>query len=91
MADYSASAMDRLVKLVLFHEWRQLIAAGYLTDDGLLAVRGRVADGPGEFLPGPELDAMFLCVSDAIARRLGLDPAYMPGVPLVPDFPPDPV
>jgi hypothetical protein len=90
MAEYDGAAVGRLVRSALFAEWRQLVAAGYLTDDGLLAVRARLAGEDHEFEPGaPDREALFLAVSDAYARRRGIDPSLMPGVPLVPDFPPD--
>jgi hypothetical protein len=36
---------------LLFHEWRELMGAGFLSADGLRAIRGRL-DG-GEFMPVP--------------------------------------
>jgi len=43
MAEYTADIVARLVRRVLFDEWRGQMAAGYLTEAGLLAIRRRVA------------------------------------------------
>src|SRR6266536_1986635 len=39
MAEYTADIVARLVRRVLFDEWRGQMAAGYLTEAGLLAIR----------------------------------------------------
>jgi hypothetical protein len=74
-------------QFALFHEWRQLIAAGFLTPDGLLAVRARLDVTSQEFEPGPDLDLLRLLVDEAVARSRGIDPDDMPGAVVVPDSP----
>jgi hypothetical protein len=83
MAEYSAEAWDWAAKSLLFAEWRAQMAGGYLTEAGLLAVRGRL--DAVEFLPGADLDLMRLDVDTAIAAELGLDVSEMPGRAPVPD------
>ena len=87
MIDYDARTMDRLTKAILFREWRQLIDAGYLTEDGMWAVRARVAGETNEFVNDTDRKAMFLYVSDRLADRLGLEWSDMPGAPICPDTP----
>jgi hypothetical protein len=55
----------RVASVVLFGEWRGLIAAGYVTEAGLLAIRGRLS-ASNEFEPGPGRDLMLLDVEAAL-------------------------
>jgi len=73
------------VRVALFHEWKQLVTSGYLTEDGLLAVRTRLDETSREFEPGPDLELLRLEVDDAIARHRGIDPMLMPGRAPFPD------
>jgi hypothetical protein len=56
------------VRAALFQQWRQLVGAGFLTEDGLLAVRTRLDEASHEFEPGPDLELLRLIVDEAIAR-----------------------
>lgn len=85
MTEFTPEIAGQLARQVLFHEWRQLIAAGLLTEQGLDEVRARLDETSHEFEPGPDKEALYLLVSDAIARKRGIDPADMPGVPVAPD------
>lgn len=85
MTEFTPEEAGRLVREILFDEWKQLIVAGYLTDEGLLAVRARLDETSNEFEPGPDKEALYLRAADALARRRGIDPADMPGAPAAPD------
>jgi hypothetical protein len=76
-----------LVRRVLFDEWRQLVVSGYLTEDGLLAVRTRLDETPHEFVEGPDKELLRLLVDEAVARSRGIDLADMPGRWPTPDSP----
>src|SRR5262245_52416747 len=85
--EFTPEVAGRLVRGVLFDEWRQLIVAGYLTDEGLLAVRARLDETEQEFEPGPDREALYLLASDAYARLRGIEPEDMPGAAVAPDDP----
>ncbi|MFD3399437.1 hypothetical protein ACFWUU_02095 [Kribbella sp. NPDC058693] len=85
MTEFTPEAAGLLARRVLFHEWRQQVAAGLLTENGLLELRGRLDETNPEFEPGPDKESLYLLVADAIARRRGIDPADMPGAPVAPD------
>jgi hypothetical protein len=72
-------------RVALFQEWHQLIAAGYLTEDGLLAVRTRLDPTSNEFTEGPDLELLRLLVDEAIARARGIPVEEMPGRAPLPD------
>ena len=75
---YSAAGMDRLMKGVLFTEWRSLMAGGFLSEAGLLAIRGRLI-ASGEFLPDAARDLMLLDLDTAISEGRGIPLGDMPG------------
>ena len=77
-----------LMRRVLFDEWAQLVVSGFVTEDGLLAIRTRLDETSREFEPGPDLELLRIRVDEAVARMRDIDPADMPGSPLVvPDTP----
>jgi hypothetical protein len=84
MAEYTADITARLVRRVLFDEWRGQMAAGHLTEAGLLAIRARL-NSTNEFAKDPERDLMLMDVAMAIASGRGADPRKIldetPGVP----------
>ncbi len=86
MAAYTADIVARLVRRVLFDEWRGRMAAGYLTEAGLLAIRAPL-NSTNEFAEDPDRDLMLMYVAMAIAVGRGADPHDMPGgeAPSVPD------
>jgi len=86
MAEYTTDIVARLVRRVLFDEWRSQIAAGHLSETGLLAVRARL-NLTNEFVRDSERDLMLMDVAMAIAASRGADPDHMPGseAPGVPD------
>jgi hypothetical protein len=86
MGEYTTDIVARLVRRVLFDEWRSQIAAGYLTEKGLLAVRARL-NLTNEFVRDAERDLMLMDVAMAIAVTRGADPDHIPGseAPGVPD------
>jgi hypothetical protein len=75
---------DRIVRRILFTEWRRQIAAGHITEAGLLAIRPRL-NAAAEFRPGPDHDLIDAEVSDTIAARRRIDPSDMPGARFVSD------
>jgi len=83
--EFTPEVAGRLIRRVLFDEWRQLIVAGYLTDEGLLAVRARLDETNNEFEPGTDKESLYLLASDTYARRRGAEPEDMPGAPVSPD------
>ena len=85
MTEFTPEVAGRLIRRVLFDEWRQLIVAGLLTEQGLLEVRGRLDETSNEFEPGPDREELYLLASDAVARMRGIDPSDMPGAPEAPD------
>jgi len=72
-------------RVALFHEWRQLAVAGYLSEEGLMAVRTRLDETSNEFEPGPDLELLQLIIDDAIARHRGIPVEHMPGRAPLPD------
>jgi hypothetical protein len=74
-------------RAILFDEWRQLAAAGYLTEQGLLAIRTRLMSN--EFKPTPDRDLLLMEVNAAYAAKVGIDVATVPAPPTltVPDDP----
>lgn len=86
MGEYTTDIVARLVRRVLFDEWRSQIAAGYLTETGLLAVRARL-NLTNEFARDAERDLMLMEVAMAIAASRGADADRILGgeAPVVPD------
>jgi hypothetical protein len=72
-------------RVALFHEWRQLVASGFLTEDGLMAVRTRLDETSHEFEPGPDWELLRLLVDEAVARHRGIPVEHMPGRAPFPD------
>jgi hypothetical protein len=87
MTEYDAESMDRLLKQILFDEWRDQIRTGSLTHAGLLRLRAELDETNGKFLPGPELELMRLEAADALAAEMGVDSADLPGAQQTPDSP----
>lgn len=85
MTEFTPEVAGQVAREVLFHEWRQLITAGLLTERGLLEVRDRLDETNREFTPGPDKESLYLLATDAYARRSGVEPADMPGAPVAPD------
>lgn len=85
MTEFTPELAGRLAREVLFHEWRQLIVAGLLTERGLTELRGRLDETNREFEPGPDKELLYMAAADALARKMGVDPADMPGAPAAPD------
>jgi hypothetical protein len=65
------------IQRVLLDEWHQLVAAGYLTEQGLLAVRSRLIHG-GEFTRDANRHLLLLQVRDAYAAAKGIEPDDIP-------------
>jgi hypothetical protein len=65
------------IQRVLLDEWHQLVAAGFLTEQGLLAVRSRLIHG-GEFTRDANRHLLLLQVRDAYAAAKGIDPEQVP-------------
>ena len=82
------SAADRLAAVVLLTEWRKQLDAGYLTWEGLLAVRRRLMIA-GEFAADmPMLLLLRADIDKAVAAKIGCEPGEVPGSILaVPDSP----
>ena len=78
MGEFTTDIVARLVRRVLFDEWRSQIAAGYLTETGLLAVRARL-NLTNEFVRDAERDLMLMEVAMAIAASRGADSDRIPG------------
>ena len=71
---------SRAHRRILFDEWRSLVAAGYITEQGLLAVRSRLLHG-AEFERGSERGLLLAEVNEAYAAMHGIDPADVPTDP----------
>jgi hypothetical protein len=67
----------RGVDRVLLDEWAQLVAAGYLTEQGMLAVRARLIHG-GEFQPSAGRDQLVLQIREAYAASRDIDVDAVP-------------
>jgi hypothetical protein len=78
MAEYTSDIVARLARRVLFDEWRAQMAAGHLTETGLLAIRARL-NSTHEFARDPERDLMLMNVAMAIAVGRGIDLHDTPG------------
>jgi hypothetical protein len=85
MVEFTSEVAGRLARRVLFEEWTQLVVSGYLTEEGLLAVRTRLDPVHREFEPGPDLELLRLRVDGAIARARGIEREDMPGALQIPD------
>jgi hypothetical protein len=73
MVEFTPQVAGELMQRILFDEWRQLIAAGWLPEPALLAIRGRLT-ATNEFEPGPSRDLMARDVVEALAVLRGSDP-----------------
>jgi hypothetical protein len=82
----SYKEFGRTIQRVLFDEWLRQMAAGYLTEAGLLNIRTRLLF-TSEFTPGTDRDLMLLHVNEAYAAMHGTDPSAVPTDPelTVPD------
>lgn len=89
MAEYDPATVDWIARTALFDAWHWQLEGGHLNRAGLLALRGRLDETSGEFLPGVDLDRIRLEAADALAADMGIDPADLPGAPQVPDSPGD--
>jgi hypothetical protein len=70
------------VQTTMLREWRELATYGYLTEPGLMAIRGRVDPTNNEFPSDPDVELTRLIINDAIARERNIDPVDLPGSPL---------
>ena len=80
---YSAQAADRDLRHSTFSVVAQVLARD-ASPEQLLAARNLLRE-PGRLLPGPDLEAVLLAVSDRIAEVVGCDTADVPGAPIPPD------
>jgi hypothetical protein len=67
----------RGVDRILIGEWAQLVAAGYLSEQGMLAVRARLIHG-GEFQPSAGRDQLVLQIRERYAASRGIDVDAVP-------------
>jgi hypothetical protein len=79
MSEFTPADAGRIMRNVLFDEWRGQLDSGSLTKAGLLQLRGRLDETSNEFEPGPDLELLRLQAADALAAVMGINSDELPG------------
>jgi hypothetical protein len=82
VTEFTPEVAGRVAQVVLFTEWRRLLAAGHLTEAGVLALRCRVGFVSSEFPADSERELLLLDVDEALAAMRGRE---MPSAARAPD------